>query len=792
MSYPFLFLTITLIFGILIGSYFSLPISYLISGLVFFFLLSWLFYFSKKYKICFYSILVSLIIFGASLQILDTEKFEQNSLHQLKFTQYADFYGILYKSPQKGPVNDYLYLRVKKVIYQNKEQNVTGNLRISVRKSEISDTELNLFAGDEVKVSAKLLPLSGYRNFNRPSLKKFLKIRKIHHRAYTKSPLLIEKIKSGSKFSIFHQLSVLRSLLQKKIEKCFQIPGVKILSQEGAILEALLLGERRRIPDEVTYSLQKAGIYHLLAISGAHIAILSYLLFLIFKLMKVPRRVSYFLLILILISYTFLVESRPSVIRATIMAIAFLIGKLIWRDVNLVNTISFSAFFLLLVNPFYLFDVGFQLTFLAAFSIILFAPKIIKFLPLLPFKISELFGISLAAQLGVLPIIAYYFNRITFSSILLNLIAVPLVGLIMAFGFVFFSISFISFPVAFLFSQGLEVLINLLIIISHLADKISFLSYRIPTPFLFIILGYYLFLSLFLLPQKIKKQRLFITACFLIFLIILTIYPFSSYCKNLKLTFIDVGQGESILVEFPGKKKMLVDGGGTYDDRYDIGEKVVSPFLWSKGIKKIDYLVLTHAHPDHINGLRAIAKNFKIGQIWESVSPLQDKYYQQFLQTLPRGKKLKKMSRGNKIKEGEILIEVLHPEETYPLPLFAHNDHSLVLRISYYQVSFLLTGDIGVKAEKEILENVDDIATNILKSPHHGSKTSSSDEFLKRVNPEIVVISVALHNRFKFPDEEVISRYLNQGIKIFRTDLDGAIEISSDGQRIFTRKASDN
>ncbi len=788
MNFPFLFLTLSLITGILIGHYFLIPIPYLIFSLLFSLSLCWIFLISQKFKICFVFILITFTLFGFTFYQYENNKFNKNELHNLKFTEYADFYGTLYKSPQKGIRNIYLYLKVKKVSYKSNDYLVKGNLRISIRRSEISNSNLNLFVGDEVKVSAKIIPFTGYRNFNQPSIDKFLKIQRIHQRAYSKSQFLIQKIKSGNPLLPLRWLSFIRIYLQRKIEKFFYSPISNSISQEGAILEALLLGERGRITERTKRSLQQAGIYHLLAISGAHIAIISYFLFLIFRLIRIPQRTSYLILIFILIFYALLVESRASVFRATVMAIVFLIGKLIWRNVNLVNTISFSAFLLLIINPFFLFDIGFQLTFLAALSIILFAPKIISFLPNLPLRISELFGISVSAQLGILPIIAYYFNRITFLSILLNFVAVPLVGIIMSAGFLFFVISFLSSHLSLIISPVISFLIKFLLLICKFANEIPNLSYRIPRPIFPVILGYYFFLSALLLPKRFKKQKLITGVIFFVFLFILITYPFPSISKNLKITFIDVGQGDSIFIEFPGKRKMLVDGGGTFDDSFDIGEKVVSPFLWSKGIKKIDYVVITHAHPDHINGLKAIVRNFKIGEIWESVSPSKDKYYQEFLECLPENIRIKKRCRGMVINEGRVKIEVLHPEKAEVEPAFVHNNQSLVMRISYGVHSFLLTGDIDFRAEAEILKHFKNIQSTVLKSPHHGSNTSSSEKFLGEVRPNYVVISVGEGNRFNFPDAEILERYKKHKIKIFRTDKDGAIEFSTNGRKLKIRK----
>lgn len=790
MSFPFLFLALPLVTGILFSSFFSISLLSLVLSLMASLVCAWLFYFIRREKHSFVLILLSTFLFGACIYSVSERNFEGNSLHTLKHTEYADFFGTLYKSPSRGHDRDFLFLKVEKVLYQNKEKKIKGNLRITVPHSSVFPSSLNLFTHDKIKVSARLLPQKGFQNFKSFSLDAYLKSQNIHHRATCKSPLLVEKLKSGKTHDPLHLVSVIRKKIQQKIEKYFPSPRIKSLSPQGAVLEALLLGERTRMDPSVTQSLQKAGIFHLFAISGAHIAILSFFLFSLFKLMRIQTRLSYILVMIFLFFFAFLVEGRPSVVRATIMALAFLFGKLIWKNVNLINTISISAFILLLFNPFSLFHLGFQLTFAATLSIILFFPKIIKYLPRLPFRTSEILTLSLSAQLGILPFIVSSFNRVTFSSLILNYAALPLVGLIMASGYIFLLLSFTSSFLAGLLAQGIHSLIDLLIGCSHIFDRFSLISYRIPTPHLLTLIGYFLFLYFMLLPSKVKRQKLVFLLCFLVSLAILISYPFPSLSKNLKVTCIDVGEGDAILVEFPGHKKMLVDGGGFPESTFDVGERVVSPFLWRKGIKKIDYLVLTHAHPDHLNGLKAIARNFKIGEFWEAFSPLENDSYAEFKKLLRPSVRKKRFFRGDSHLEKNVKIETLHPERMDPSVARVQNDHSLVLRIIYNQTSFLLTGDIGKDAEREILENSGEIKCQILKSPHHGSRSSSSKDFLDRTAPQIVMISLGEGNRYGFPHKEILERYKDFGAKVFRTDLHGAIEISSDGRRISVRTAS--
>jgi len=267
-------------------------------------------------------------------------------------------------------------------------------------------------------------------------------------------------------------------------------------------------------------------------------------------------------------------------------------------------------------------------------------------------------------------------------------------------------------------------------------------------------------------------------------------HPFPSLSKNLKLTFIDVGQGESILIEFPGKKKMLIDGGGFPEGTFDIGENVVSPFLWRKGIKKIDYLVLTHAHPDHLNGLKAVSRNFKVHEFWEAFIPTESEDYTELKRILPKSVASKRLFRGDRHQERNVKIEVLHPEQGEILVPTIRNDDSLVLRLSYGQTAFLLPGDIGIKAERKILEYFSEIKSQVLKSPHHGSRSSSSEDFLESVAPRIVIISVGEGNYYGFPNQEVLERYEQIGAEVFRTDIHGAVEICSNGQTISVRTST--
>lgn len=788
MPFPFLFLALALGTGIVFASILTISVPLQASLILIFLLCGWFFFRLGKYRLSLMTILLVTFFLGSALYTQNHKEYSKNTLHNLSFTSYTDFFGTVAKSPGRGLKNDHLYLRVEEIKVGTRMEKHRGYLRVTIPHSSEFPTCPSWAVNDRLKVSAKLISSKGYQNFFPQPQDRYLETKRIHNRAYTKSPLLCEKLEAGKPYAPLRIISIIRQKLQAKIEEFFQ-SDKNTFSSNGAIFEALLLGERGRIPDSISRSLQDAGIYHLLAISGAHIAIFSFLLFSLFRVVKIPTRLSYSLLIVILLFYVFLVEGRPSVLRATIMTVAYLLGKLLWRDINLINTLSFSAFFLCIANPASLFDPGFQLTFMATFAIVLFYPRVIRKLPRLPLRVSEIFALSLTAQIGVLPIIALFFNRVSFSGLILNLAAIPLVALIMAIGYLFLPLSLVSAALANILARSASSLIDLLLGISQLHDQASFLASRIPTPHLWTVYGYFISLGLLFLPLKHKRIRRVASGCFLLFLFVIVTYPFPSYSKNLKLTFIDVGQGESFLVEFPGTTKMLIDGGGVPDDTFDIGENVVSPFLWRKGIKKIHYLVLTHPHPDHVNGLTAVARNFKIGEFWEGYSVFENETYARLLNSLGPKVPKKRVFQEDQMTLKNVLIRILHPPKREPIVERVHNDFSLVMTLSYGLNSFLLTGDIGKDVEKRLIETAALPECQVLKSPHHASQSSSSPEFLEATSPEIVVISVGRGNRYGLPNSGVLARYAALGAKIYRTDLHGAVEITSTKQDISVRTA---
>ena len=752
---------------------------------------AWVFYAARKPRPCFGLLLLAVAACGAAVYSERSRAYEANALHRYEGGGYIDIAGTLLRSPGREPGRDILLVRVESVRAGNRERAVRGNLWLTVPFLAGNRDRIRLHSGDRVRASVALSTGGTFRNFGGFSYDTYLKTRNVHRRAFTKSSLLVEKTGDAPAVSLPALTSRTRCALQDVLEVRFPSEDGTDISPEGAVLEALLLGEDGRLDAATVLSLQQTGLYHLFAISGGHIAIITFLMFSLFRILRMSMRTSSVVLVLFLVFYTFLVEASPSVLRATFMTMAYLVGRLLWKDVRILNTISLTAFALLLANPFSLFDAGFQLTYAATLAIILFCPPLVKRLPRLPLKAGEMSALSLAAWIGVLPIIAASFNRVTFASLLLNYAAIPLVGVIMGLGYAFLPVAAalpgLAGPPAFV----LRFLVGVFSRVSHSLDALPFLSYRVPTPHGWTVFGYYLFLGLLLLKPRWRGQRCLTAAGLLAFLAVLVIYPFSPASKDLRLTMIDVGQGDSILVEFPGRTRMLVDAGGFPESSFDVGEKVVSPLLWRKGIKRIDILVLTHPHPDHLNGLVAVARNFRIGEFWEASPPADDPVHASLIGALPASAVRRRVGRGFRRRVGEVSVEILHPgAEDGAGTASAANNHSLVLRISMGQEAFFLPGDIEAGAERELLDTAGDLGSSVFKSPHHGSSSSSSVGLLARVRPRDILISVGTGNRYGFPSAPVLDLYARLGAAVCRTDLHGAIEVSTDGKRTHVRTAS--
>jgi competence protein ComEC len=711
--------------------------------------------------------------------------------------------GIIDQPPERSRGRTQLFIRSQKVILSNRYIPVNGFLLIFLKEEDPS-----LRVGDRLRCLCKLYPPHGFHNPGGFSYERHLAFEQVHTIGFLSEERGLVKLGEGFKNPFLLQVGNWRDHIRDFL-------GREAHPLSTGIFKALVLGEQGDIPEEVKEHFIVTGIAHLLAISGDHLGIVALLSFSL--LIWILKRSEFLLLtvdvkkwaaaltIPCLLLYTFIAGGGISVIRATIMVITFLFSILLHRERHLLHTLALAAFLILIFSPPSLFDVSFQLSFLAVLSILYLVPRILKslkwegiFLPpknswkqnILKYILLSLL-VTGVAILGTAPLVALHFNRFSPIGFFTNLFIIPWVG------FIIVPLSLIASLFSFFFSPLAILLIHLnnwiaLVLLKVVAffASIPYASLFVSTPTVFEVILFYLLLFSVIHLQKGKRIRYIFVGLCIVFVLDLTFWNLKdSFQKDLRLTFIDVGHGDSILIEFPKGKKMLIDGGGLYEDRFDIGKNVIAPFLWKKKIRWIDTLVLTHPDPDHLKGLIFIASQFSIGQFWDNGFQTDSEPYLQ-LRKILKEKKIQTQSIHEEtplqIING-VEISVLNPPVANKIQrrdrnFWNLNNSSLVMKLRFKNVSVLLVGDIGKEAEEQMLRKGFPVKADILKIPHHGSSSSSSLLFLERVKPIYAVLSVGERNIGRLPHPEVLKRYEQLGAKIFRTDRQGAITVITDGK----------
>ena len=729
-----------------------------------------------------------------------------------------------------------LVVNSSRIIKDGTSTPASGKILLSVKDSN------NLFKyGNYIRAKVKL---KEPHNFNNPGgfdYKRYLLYRNIRLRGYVSRPsdIVIMRESAGGYFRT--RIERYRSLLRELIMENTHSP-------EGGILRALILGEKGGIPEEITDKFNRAGVSHILAISGLHVGIIAFISLIIIRtIMKSSGylllkfnifKVSALFAVIPIISYAFIAGLRISTIRATIMILCFLIALLAGRGRDLLNILAFAAFAILIISPASLFDVSFQLSFMAVASIILITPTLSGIIP----KAKEhgifrkgitsiiLFTmVSLSAMIGTYPLIALYFNRVSTIALLSNLFIIPIIGFaVLPIGMLLIITAPFA-PIATALVQIASFFIRISVSIVDFLSSLSFSSFHVTTPTIPEIIFYYLLIitasklldvwrskevltnhistagteSCFL-PAVVKQLEnlyranrsrvlaLFLGSILLFFAVdVIYLHIKTSGREYLEITFIDVGQGSSTLVKFPGGITMLVDGGGFYDRSFDLGKYVVAPYLWHEKIKGVDIMVLTHPDQDHVGGLPYIADNFETGEFWSNGCESKKESFRRLKKIIRRKAIHHKIVDKDTPKQtiGDASIRILNPIKSVTgsglhFPDFDYNDNGVVMKITFGSISILLPADISKYAEAELVASGMDLNADILMAPHHGSRSSSSSSFLKAVRPEIVVVSCGPNNVFGFPTPDVLDRYAKAGISVLRTDKNGAVIIRTDGENI--------
>jgi competence protein ComEC len=560
----------------------------------------------------------------------------------------------------------------------------------------------------------------------------------------------------------------------------------------AGLLKGLILADRNDIDYETKTEFINAGVIHVLAVSGLHVGFIAIIFVVLFGRFHIITR--YILTIIGLISFLLITGAPPSVFRATIMAVLYLLAVLTNRSNNAYNILAIAALILLLIDPSDLFHPGFQLSFVAVLSILVIYPILNSWIntikiPGLIKGILLFMSVSLAAQIGTLPLTNYYFGKLSLIALFSNLFVIPIIGLLVANGILTLVISVFTLQLAGVFADASHLLSYSLFYFVKLSASLPVSFIRISAFTIYDSVVIYSSLSLVIIViQKFYKSSLKTIA---IIIIILNAYLFIQFDDKpllpkgkLSVMMIDVGQGDSFLIKFPQGKVWLIDAGNA-TKFFDSGERIIAPLLNHLNIDEIDCALVSHMDSDHSGGFKYLFDKVKINSLIKPDSDSSKEQEAKFEESAKaRGIKIG-FYRDTSFSVDGVQIYILNNTSEDYYRLLSNNNKSGVIKIVYGENSFLFTGDAEKESEDYLIKKYSSfLKSNVLKVGHHGSPSSSSPAFIYRVKPEISLISAGVNNRFNHPSTLILNRLETMSSNILRSDIEGAIILQSDGSRI--------
>jgi competence protein ComEC len=714
--------------------------------------------------------------------------------------------GTLRADASPGPSGVSLNLavdRIQPLAFAGPPRDVGGGLFVTVGGGLATARADEWRAGRRVRLPAELHRAARYLDDGVPDGERALEMRGIALVGSAKSGALVEILSRGN--WIDEAMAAARAAARRAIAD-----GVGRWSQRSAaIVSAMVIGDRAGLDEEVQRRLQEAGTYHVLAISGGNIAILAGLMLAAFRLAGMLGRTAMIVSVVALTAYGYFVGGGASVDRATLMAALYFAARAADLRSPPLNALAFVAACLLGAQPFSAVDPAFVLTFGATLAILSIVPaqpwiRIPRFLK----PAASIFAASVATETMLFPAGALLFSRVTFAGLALNFLAIPLMAVAQIAGMVVVPVALVSTPLGrvpgFLAHVGAAGLVRS----ANLVEWVPAASFRVSAPSWPVVAIYYAaFVAAWCLrrrsvgeasrvPRPESRVACIVVAVASAFWMLAEPWTvaLAGGDERLHVSFVDVGQGDSAFVRFPRGATMLADAGGlvassgSVAPAFDIGDRIVAPVLRAVGVRRLDYLVLSHGDPDHIGGAPAIVEEFRPREIWEGIPvPRFEPLSRLQSDAHARGLGWLTVRAGDRFDVEGVTVAVLHPDPPDWERQRVRNDDSVVLELSWRDTSFWLTGDIGKAVERGLPPRMRLSPLRVIKVPHHGSLTSSTSDFVRAIHPTIAVVSAGRANHFGHPAAEVLRRYRDAGTEIFRTDLDGEVTVDTDGYSIDVR-----
>ncbi|HEY3303248.1 MAG TPA: DNA internalization-related competence protein ComEC/Rec2 [Candidatus Binatia bacterium] len=702
--------------------------------------------------------------------------------------------GVLHQEPEKLPQRSRWLVRVLRVWHPTGSQEISGDILLTVRTGS-----RDWHYGDRIRFWVEPRIPRDNGNPGGFDYAAFLARRGIYATGFLVSDRSVELL-SRAPPGAWSALESLRREIRRFIDQSFPSPD------DAALMKALVVGDMGGISRETRADFTVAGVNHVLSISGLHVGMLGVVVFLLvrflgsfsailllrFNLLKLATFCSF----LAVLFYTALAGAAVPTVRSAIMIGVYELAVLLDREEEVFASLALAALLIALVWPGVVMDISFQLSFLAVLFIVWGSRKMLEWWPAerrrdeLPQERSRwrplmrravlYLAVPLLATVGTGPMIAHHFGHLSWAGFISNPLVVPLVGfVIVPLGLVigFFAVTAPALAAPFVSAAApLSALLHQTV---HYLARLPMANLAVPLPnYWEVALLYAAILSVLLFR---RPAQLAIALGFGSLLILGDGYYWWQerwHRKELRVTHLSVGHGDAAVVEFPGSRVLLIDAGGSAGGEFDIGGAIVAPFLRSRKILKVDYLLVSHPRVDHYGGMRTVVEEFAPVEFWSGPGKGRTARYEDLEGAVERSG-VKRIYLGSREPcrevEGVKLCVVYPPDDD-------NDEGSVVLRLSFDRVRFLFGSDIDGRDEKLLLADGANISSAVVKAPRHGSVSSSTDAFVAAVKPRLAIFSVGSRNGL--PHENVLGRYAAAGAKILRTDQDGAITIETDGRRI--------